>query len=190
MCEKCLTEAFKYENENFDALLQMSNLRILRKRDDEALQYMDRIYLPVLTLVINGQESNLPSQDILLNLSKNYSELTIYTKAIKLLDILVKINDEDLELWYLLAFNHHTLKNFKYAMKCLKNFNRVSEKTSYKSEEVLELEEAAKELYYTLEDIRSKAENNELKNNNLEESEENNEEERMTDNSNTDMNID
>lgn len=168
----------------------MSNLRILRKRDTEALTFMDRIYNSVLDYLNQGDETLLPSQDILSNLSKNYSELLQYVKAIKILDLVLKLNDEDLECWYLLAFNHYTIKNNKYSLKCLKNFKRVYDKHSYKSEEILELEEAATELYHTLDNIRKNTQDGELRNNNIEESEEHDEEERILDNSNADMNID
>jgi hypothetical protein len=168
----------------------MSNLRILRKRDAEALTFMDKIYNSVLDYLNIGDETLLPSQDILSNLSKNYSELLQYVKAIKILDIILKLNDEDLECWYLLSFNHYTIKNYKYSMKCLKNFKRVYEKHSFKTDEILELEDAAKELYQILEDIRKNSQDGELRNNNIEESQEKDEEERILDNSNADMNID
>jgi tetratricopeptide (TPR) repeat protein len=168
----------------------MSNLRILRKRDEEALTFMDRIFHSVMEYINQGDETFLPSQDILSNLSKNYSELLQYVKAIKILDIILKLNDEDLECWYLLAFNHYTIKNYKHSMKCLKNFKRVYDKNSYKTEEMLDLEEAATELYHTLENIRKNTKDGELRNNNIEESEEKDEEERILDNSNADMNID
>ena len=190
VCEKCVTEALNYDTNSFDALIQISNLRILRKRDDEAVSYMDRLYNSIMTLVELGDESSLPTQEILLNLSKNYSELGLYLKAIKILDVCVKINEDDLECWYLLAFNHYTIKNFKHSMRCLKNFSKVSGKTSYKSDEVLDLEDAAKELFQTLERIKSDSVDGELKNNHLEESEELDNEEKITDNSNSDMNID
>jgi tetratricopeptide (TPR) repeat protein len=190
ICERSLYEALKFDPNSFDALIQMSNLRILRKRDAEALIYMDRIYNSVLEYINLGDETLLPPQEILANLSKNYSEISQYVKAIKILDIILKLNDEDLECWYLLAFNHFTIKNYKYSMKCLKNFKRVYDKHSYKSDEMIELEEAATELYHTLENIRKNTQDGELRNNNIEESEEKDEEERIMDNSNADMNID
>jgi tetratricopeptide (TPR) repeat protein len=142
----------------------LSNLRILRKRDDEALQCMDRIYEFTLSCSINKEdkvdnlnthlnnlsEEQLPNHDLLLNLSKNYAEIGNYVKAIKILDILVKMNDEDLESWYLLSFNHYTIKNYKHSMKCLKNFKLAYDKISHKPDEISDIEEAAKELYETL----------------------------------------
>jgi len=78
--------------------LQLSNLRILRARDEEALQYMNKIYEITINFLennINANNDQPPSSDMITNLAKNYSELKIYDKALKLYDILIKMNDED-----------------------------------------------------------------------------------------------
>jgi tetratricopeptide (TPR) repeat protein len=189
MCEKSLSTALNYDHDNLDALLQMSNLRILRKRDEEALEYMEKIYTKIMNSLQNQLE-DLPSNDIILNLSKNYSEIgNNLTKAIKLLDILVKLDDEDLESWYLLAYNHYNLKNYKFSFKCLENFNLAADKISHKTDEVSQFEQAAGELKFVLEKIKSANPSGKLKNNNLEESE-NNDEESMNNNSCDEMTID
>lgn len=80
-------------------LIQYANLRILRCRDKEALEYMEKIYTSLITSVENNSD-NLPSHDIIKNLAKNYSELEQYIKAIKVFDISVKLNDEDVIITY------------------------------------------------------------------------------------------
>lgn len=80
--------------------MQLSNLRILRCRDEEAIGYMNKIYEQTINLLENSINNTNkielpPSTDIIMNLAKNYSELKIFDKAIKLYDILIKINDED-----------------------------------------------------------------------------------------------
>ena len=100
LCEKYLFEALKYDPVSFDALIQLSNLRILRCRDNEALELMEKIYNDILKLVENGKDG-IPNQDILSNLAKNYSELEIFNKAIKIYDIIVKINDEDVKILFI-----------------------------------------------------------------------------------------
>ena len=94
MCEKYLNEGIKYDANSYDVLIQLSNLRILRCRDNEALEFMDKIYNDVLAIVESGKD-DLPNEDILSNLAKNYSELELFVKAIKIYDILIKINDQD-----------------------------------------------------------------------------------------------
>ena len=79
-----------------ETLLQFSNLRILRCKDKEAIVFMDKIY----NLVCNCEEKSLenyPSLEILLQLAKNYLELEVFLKAIKILDILVKFDDENVK---------------------------------------------------------------------------------------------
>jgi tetratricopeptide (TPR) repeat protein len=94
LCENYLVEAIKYDKDSFDALIQYSNLRILRARDNEALEYMEKIYTYLLKAVENGN-ADLPSLDIIANLAKNYSELEIYAKAIKVYDVLIVLDDEN-----------------------------------------------------------------------------------------------
>lgn len=98
ICEQTLNEALNQYPDSYDALLQLSNLRILRARDEEALQYMNKIYeitINILENNINTNNEQPPSSDMITNLAKNYSELKVYDKAIKLYDVLIRINDED-----------------------------------------------------------------------------------------------
>jgi len=184
ICEASLKEALFYSPDSFDANLQLSNLRIIRKKDDEASIYMDKIYSSVLNHLDDADDFCLPDQDVMLNLSRNYAEIGEYAKAIKLLDILLKYNDEDLECLYLLSFNHFTIKNYKHAGKCLKLFYKAANKTKNKTEEMLDCEAAANELSVELEKIKS--EKGELINNTAEENEEEEEKEETS----NDMNID
>ena len=65
---------------------------------------------------------------MLMNISKNFAEINLFEKATEILDIMIKMDDEDLEGWYLLAFYHYQLKNYQYSMKCLKRFNKIQMK--------------------------------------------------------------
>jgi tetratricopeptide (TPR) repeat protein len=95
-CEDYLNKGIQYNPNSLDVLLQLSNLRIIRCRDDEALEYMERIYKNILACLESGSVE-FPSEDILSNLAKNYSELEKYNKAIRLYDILIKMNDENVK---------------------------------------------------------------------------------------------
>ena len=97
-----LKSALDHDENNVDALLQFSNLRILRCKDQEALQFMDRIYNMVNNCIDNNLE-NYPSHEIILQLAKNYLELDAIPKSIKLLDILVKFDDENVKFDFYLA---------------------------------------------------------------------------------------
>lgn len=55
---------------------------------------METIYnLFIQNLQISSD--HLPSEGVLVNLAKNYSELEHYIRAIKILDEVIKINDEE-----------------------------------------------------------------------------------------------
>jgi hypothetical protein len=62
---------------------------------------MEKIYNNIVDHIENNSDT-LPSHDIMLNLAKNYAELENFVKAIKIFDILIKLNDEDVKLFYLL----------------------------------------------------------------------------------------
>jgi hypothetical protein len=88
--------ALEFDEKNVEVLLQFSNLRILRCRDSEAIQFMDRIYESINYCVVNDLE-NYPSLEAILQLAKNYLELEGFPKAIMLLDILIKFDDENVK---------------------------------------------------------------------------------------------
>jgi tetratricopeptide (TPR) repeat protein len=103
ICEKCLNEGLKFDENSFDILIQLSNLRILRCKDEEALNYMEKIYNNIIDHVENNSDT-LPSHDIMLNLAKNYAELENFVKAIKIFDVLIKLNDEDVKKFKLIKY--------------------------------------------------------------------------------------
>lgn len=57
-----------------------------------------------------------------------------------------------LEIWYLLAFNHYQIANHKASLKCLENLKKISDKTGEKNPEI---EEAANELFSELMKIKN-----------------------------------
>ncbi len=68
---------------------------------------MNKIYeytINILKKNINLNNDQPPSSDIITNLAKNYSELNILDKAIRLYDILIKINDEDVKFYNEIIF--------------------------------------------------------------------------------------
>jgi len=107
ICEESLKEAFKYHADSIDALLQLSNLRILRCRDEEAISCMDKVFDYIANIMIHNNNPNgelPPSSDMIMNLAKNYSELKLYVKAVQLYDLCLKINDEDVIIFFIFFF--------------------------------------------------------------------------------------
>ena len=123
ICENCIKEGLIISHNNIDILLQMSNLRILRKRDKEAKEILDKIM--TLINVNDVTNDNFPDHDILLNIANNYAEINCYAEAIKLLSILVKIDDEDLNCWYLMAFDNYLCGNYKEAYELVEKIFHI-----------------------------------------------------------------
>jgi hypothetical protein len=57
-----------------------------------------------------------------------------------------------LEIWYLTAFNHFQINNYKASLKCLKNLKKVAEKLKVKNKLI---EDASNELYNELNKIKN-----------------------------------
>ena len=152
ICEECVTEGLQYDSNSIELLLQLSNLRIIRGRDDEAKQALENINKQIDNMDSNDNE--YPDHDMLVNISKNYAELNEYDKAIKYMDIAIKMDDEDLEGWYYLAYYHYNMSNTEDALKCLKNINKTYTKLQkakvHITPQISDILDAAKCLYNTI----------------------------------------
>ena len=159
ICENSIKEALKYCPESIDALLQFSNLRIIRKRDNEAKEAMFKI-LEKIKKIEKGEniEQSLPERDILINLSQNFAELKMFKEACYIINTLIKRDDEDIECYYLLAVYEDSYRNFFSAMEALDKFNKIYMKMQKKKEEITpvlqQYVESAKALYNKLSKIK------------------------------------
>lgn len=177
-CEKALSEAIQVCDINPDVLIQYANLRILRMRDKEAREYMEK----ALELILSSKNTDhFPDSELICTLAKNFAELGDYYNATKVLDILTKLDDQNLEYWYLLAFNHFKLKNYILSQNCIDNLNEIQEKVKEVDQELFE---GAAELAQELRKIELS--NGKLSNNPLLDMDEDDEEHR----NNNSMNID
>merc|ERR1711957_178144 len=122
--------------------------------DAEAITCMDKVFAIISNIMIHNNNPNgelPPSSDMIMNLAKNYSELKLYVKAVELYDLCLTINDEDLEIWYLTAFNHFQINNFKASMKCLENLKKVAEKLKVENKLI---QDASNELFGELKKVK------------------------------------
>jgi len=166
ICEQLLKEAFFIDKDNPDVLVQYSNLRILRKKDKEAEDYLYKAFEVIKT----NKNECFPDTDLLVNIAKNFAELGNFYHAVKVLDIAVEMDDSNSENWYLLAFNHFQLKNYIHCVSCIE---KVKESMKNSGEVDKELTDATTELENELKIIESKGE---LKNSVIEEMNEGKEE--------------
>ena len=159
ICENSITEALKYCPDSIDALLQLSNLRIIRKRDNEAKEAMFKI-LEKIQKIDKGEniDQELPERDILINLSQNFAELKLFKEACYIINILIKKDDEDIESYYLLAVYEDSNRNFFSAMEALDKFNKIYIKLQKNGETISPIlqqyVDSAKALYNKLSKIK------------------------------------
>ncbi len=149
ICENCIKEGLIISHNNIDILLQLSNLRILRKRDKEAKEILDKIMSLININDITNE--NFPDHDILLNIANNYAEINYYFDAIKILSVLVKIDDEDLNCWYLIAFDNYQCGNYKEAYEIIEKLFEIYNSCPSKFNSFSDVISASEELKNNLE---------------------------------------
>ncbi len=126
ICENSIKEALSYYPESIDALLQLSNLRILRKRDKEAKNAMYKILEKIKNIDNNNiEDESLPERDMLINLSQNFAELKLFEEAVYVINLIIKTDDEDIEAYYLLAIYQDEYHNYVSALDALEKFNNL-----------------------------------------------------------------
>ena len=132
--------------------------------------------------VIDITDEKFPDHDVLLNIANNYAEINMYVEAIKILNILVKIDDEDLNCWYLIAFDNYQIRNFKEAYDIVLKIFDIYNSNPNKFNELNDIISASEELKNNLEQRKDNLinENEEiLKNNNEDYISDGNEDEEM-----------
>ena len=132
ICEDNISQALNICPDSIEALLQFSNLRILRKRDNEAKQAMYKILEKIneINNNINNDNNNveieeIPERDMLINISQNFAELKLFKEACYIINLILKKDDEDIECYYLLAVYEDNYRNFFSAMEALDKFNKI-----------------------------------------------------------------
>ena len=125
ICENNISKALNLCPESIEALLQFSNLRILRKRDSEAKEAMNKILEKIKQIDKDLNEQEIPERDILINLSQNFAELKLFKDACYIINLILKKDDEDIECYYLLAVYEDNYRNFFSAMEALDKFNKI-----------------------------------------------------------------
>jgi predicted Zn-dependent protease len=128
ICEDSISKALNICPDSIEALLQFSNLRILRKRDNEAKQAMYKILEKIKNIdnnYKNIEDQEIPERDILINLSQNFAEMKLFKEACYIINIILKKDDEDIECYYLLAVYEENYRNFFSAMEALDKFNKI-----------------------------------------------------------------
>ena len=185
ICEDNISQALNICPDSIEALLQFSNLRILRKRDNEAKQAMYKILENINKINNNINNDNnveieeIPERDMLINISQNFAELKLFKEACYIINLILKKDDEDIECYYLLAVYEDNYRNFFSAMEALDKFNKIYMKMQKNGETITpvikQYVSEAKNMYNKLSKIKKEQlidENPEDDNNNSDEDEE------------------
>ena len=185
ICEDNISQALNIYPDSIEALLQFSNLRILRKRDNEAKQAMYKILEKINEINNNINNDNnveieeIPERDMLINISQNFAELKLFKEACYIINLILKKDDEDIECYYLLAVYEDNYRNFFSAMEALDKFNKIYMKMQKNGETITpvikQYVSEAKNMYNKLSKIKKEQlidENPEDDNNNSDEDEE------------------
>ena len=139
ICEENISKGLNICPDSIEALLQFSNLRILRKRDNEAKQAMYKI-LEMIKKIDNNEknfeEHDIPERDVLINLSQNFAEMKLFREACYIINLILKKDDEDIECFYLLAVYEESYRNFFSAMEALDKFNKIYMKMQKNGENI------------------------------------------------------
>ena len=141
ICEDNISQALNICPDSIEALLQFSNLRILRKRDNEAKQAMYTILDKIKKIENNLDNNNIedqdiPERDMLINISQNFAELKLFREACYIINLILKKDDEDIECFYLLAVYEESFRNFFSAMEALDKFNKIYMKMQKNGENI------------------------------------------------------
>lgn len=115
-CEHSFAEALKIDPDNIDAKQGLAQLRILRGRDSEANKLLQSVVQKLNELQEKVQANTflqnmdrmtseeLPSQEFRYKTCDLLVQLKKFKPAIQILELLVQEDDENLNVWYLLAF--------------------------------------------------------------------------------------
>lgn len=110
-----LCKALERDANNVDALQGLANLRIMRARDSEAIELLEKVVKVIKSKDNEEDFATLPPYDFRLQTSRLLIELQNYKSAVRPLDTLIKEDDTKAEVWYLLAFCHYNLRKYQNA---------------------------------------------------------------------------
>jgi len=106
-CETALLKALEYYSENIDALQGLANIRIMRARDQEAIELLNKVVEIVKQKSKSKDPNDMPPFEFRLQTARLLIELQNFDTAVRPLDTLIKEDDSKGEVWYLLAFCYY-----------------------------------------------------------------------------------
>lgn len=121
ICEESLIKALSYEELNIDALQCLANLRILRARDQEAIELLEKVVKNIREKSELTDPIHMPPIEFRMQTCRLLLELGSFKNCVRVLDTIIKEEDTKGEVWYLLAFSHYNLQKYQNASECIVN---------------------------------------------------------------------
>ncbi|RHZ64213.1 hypothetical protein Glove_326g175 [Diversispora epigaea] len=106
-CEEYLNQALEIDSNNSEVYQILASVRISQQRNNEAKSAL----LKSLDIWSHLEPGNplVPSYDSRISLVKLLLELSLYTQALSVLEILQKENDQIVDLWYLYGWCYYCM---------------------------------------------------------------------------------
>ena len=133
-CESYLNQALEIDSTNPEIFQSLASVRLSQQRNEDAKVALEKS----LNLWINDYEPghpSIPPYETRISLVKLLLELSEYVKALSVLEILQKENDQVVDLWYLygwcyfcMSLNDEHKIHLKDAQECLTTCENVNKK--------------------------------------------------------------
>eukprot|EP00826_Nyctotherus_ovalis_P003479 TRINITY_DN1070_c0_g1_i5.p4 TRINITY_DN1070_c0_g1~~TRINITY_DN1070_c0_g1_i5.p4 ORF type:complete len:195 (-),score=66.03 TRINITY_DN1070_c0_g1_i5:1725-2243(-) len=149
--DRVSTQSTWVDPDNADALQCLANLRILRERDVEASELLDK----VLAQVLSESEDKVFNADFCKQTGRLLMELSRYSDSASVLEKVVNSSEENVEAWYLLAYAYYSNGKYNAASDCVKVLSQLFEKKELQDKEI---QEATAELDQKLKELEGKKE--------------------------------
>lgn len=156
-CESSLKAGLSIDPTNADALKCLANLRILRERDPEASELLDKLLVQILdeSIILKSfiDEGRVFNDDFCKETARLLMELSRFADCVKILEKVVSVSDENVEAWYLLAFANYSNGKYEAAKDGVNILHELFKKSELKDKEI---EEATAELDEKLKEFKGK----------------------------------
>ncbi|EXX55631.1 uncharacterized protein OCT59_019783 [Rhizophagus irregularis] len=146
-CEEYLNKALELDLLNPEVYQLLASVRLSQQRNDDAKIALEKSL--DLWINLDPGHSSIPSYESRISLVKLLIELSQYTKALNVLEILQKENDEVFDLWYLYGLcyflmgqdsqnEQDRLTHWEDARDCLINYEKLHHKIGSDDEGILQ----------------------------------------------------
>lgn len=137
-CEEAFKSALQYDVGLPEPTQALANLRLTQQRTQEAIGWLEKTYRRIMEL----QDDNLmPDSVFRIVTGKLLIEVDMYEQACDIMEDVVNEDDEDAEVWFLLATCHQKLGECEEALDCFNKCRTLLKKLKRQSKHEFHLQE-------------------------------------------------